>query len=284
MRLHWMSAALLGAVLSGACGGSQNAQNTEETVPADTTAAVEPAPAPAAEPVSPPVDTAPAVTAPPTKPASRPAASSRPSSASSAAAPARTEAPAPAPAPAAPAPRAPQYRTLRVPANTALALELLTPLSSETTTLETPVKARLKQAINVDGYTILPVGTQLAGNVTEVESAGRVKGRSRLAFAFTDVTVPGGAREKLKTSPVVVEGESTKGQDAAKIGVGAGVGAVIGGILGGGSGAAKGAAIGGGAGTGVVLATKGKEVTLAEGADVATTLADPFELRVRVED
>jgi hypothetical protein len=171
-----------------------------------------------------------------------------------------------------------------VPANTPLALELLTPLSSETTTLESPVKARLKQAISVDGFTILPVGTQLTGNVTEVESAGRVKGRSRLAFAFTDVTVPGGAREKLKTSPIVFEGESSKGQDAAKIGVGAGVGAVIGGILGGGSGAAKGAAIGGGAGTGVVLATKGKEVTVAEGADVAATLAEPFELRVRVDD
>ena len=146
------------------------------------------------------------------------------------------------------------------------------------------MRARLKQAVSVDGYPILPAGTQLVGNVTEVESAGRVKGRSRLAFAFTEVTIPGGAREKLKTNPVVFEGESSKGQDAAKIGVGAGVGAVIGGILGGGSGAAKGAAIGGGAGTGVVLATKGKEVTVAEGAEVAATLADPFDLRVRVDD
>jgi hypothetical protein len=73
-------------------------------------------------------------------------------------------------------------------------------------------------------------------------------------------------------------------QDATKIGVGAGVGAVIGGILGGGSGAAKGAAIGGAAGTGAVLATKGKEVTVAEGADIAATLTEPLELRVRVED
>ena len=171
-----------------------------------------------------------------------------------------------------------------MPTNTALTLELLTPLSSETTTLEAPVKARLKQAISVDGLTVLPVGTQLAGNVTDVASAGRVKGRSRLAFAFTEVTVPGGSREKIATNPIVFEGESSTGQDAAKIGVGAGVGAVIGGILGGGSGAAKGAAIGGGAGTGVVLATKGKEVNVAEGADVAATLASPFDLRVRVED
>src|SRR5688572_18459516 len=128
MKSHWMTAALLGALLSGACGG-QNAQNTEETVPAETTAAVEPAPAPAAEPVSPPADTAPAVTP---APRPRPTTPSRPAPAASAAPAAPREAPAPAPA-AAPAPRAPQYRTLRVPANTALALELLTPLSSETT-------------------------------------------------------------------------------------------------------------------------------------------------------
>jgi len=277
-----MTAALLGAVLSGACGSSQNAQKTEETVPPEATAAAEPAAPPAAEPVSPAADTAPVAAAPArpaSRPASRPSTPSRPAPAATAAAPAPRD-----PAPATPAPRAPEYRTLRVPANTALTLELLTPLSSETTTLESPVRARLKQAISVDGFAILPIGTQLAGNVTEVEGAGRVKGRSRLAFAFTEVTVPGGAREKLKTNPVVFEGESSKGQDAAKIGVGAGVGAVIGGILGGGSGAAKGAAIGGGAGTGAVLATKGKEVTVAEGADVATTLAEPFDLRVRVDD
>ena len=35
--------------------------------------------------------------------------------------------------------------------------------------------------------------------------------------------------------------------------------------------------------TGAVLATKGKEVTVAEGADIAATLSDPFEMRVRVE-
>ena len=65
-----------------------------------------------------------------------------------------------------------------------------------------------------------------------------------------------------------------------KIGGGAGIGAVIGGIVGGASGAAKGAAIGGAAGTGAVLATRGKEVELAAGTDLNTTLASPFDVRV----
>jgi len=55
---------------------------------------------------------------------------------------------------------------------------------------------------------------------------------------------------------------------------------VIGGILGGKSGAATGAAVGGGAGTGVVLATKGKEVRLGPGTDVTTRLTAPVTVRV----
>ena len=74
---------------------------------------------------------------------------------------------------------------------------------------------------------------------------------------------------------------ATKGEDATKIGIGAGAGAIIGGLLGGKSGAAKGGAIGGGAGTGVVLATKGKEIRLAPGADVTTTLTAPLTVRIR---
>jgi hypothetical protein len=57
---------------------------------------------------------------------------------------------------------------------------------------------------------------------------------------------------------------------------------VIGGLLGGGDGTAKGAAIGGGAGTGVVLATKGKEMRLGPGADVTSRLTAPLTMRVRV--
>lgn len=167
-----------------------------------------------------------------------------------------------------------------MPANTALPLELLTALSSETSEVETPVRARLKQTISVDGYPVLPAGTQFTGVVTEVAKAGRVKGRARLAFAFTEATIEG-SREKIRTNPIVFEAETTRGEDATKIGVGAGIGAAIGGILGGGSGAAKGAAIGGAAGTGAVLATRGQAASVAEGADLAATLADPYVATVR---
>jgi hypothetical protein len=167
-----------------------------------------------------------------------------------------------------------------VPAGTALPLELLTPLSSETAQVETPVRARVRQTINVDGLTAIPQGTVLTGTVTDVARAGRVQGRSRLAIRFDSATV-NGVRENLRTNPVVFEGEATKKEDATKIGVGAGIGAAIGAIAGGGSGAAKGAAIGGAAGTGAVLATRGKEVELAEGADITATTASALTVEAR---
>jgi hypothetical protein len=159
-------------------------------------------------------------------------------------------------------------------------LELTTAVSSETAQIEQPVSARLRQSVMVDGVTVLPAGAIVNGEVVDVDRPGRVQGRARLGLRFTSVTVDG-RREELRTNPVTFEGEQTKGEDATKIGAGAGVGAIIGGILGGGDGAAKGAAIGGAAGTGAVLATRGKDVTLASGADVNATLASAVDIDVR---
>jgi len=129
---------------------------------------------------------------------------------------------------------------------------------------------------------VLPAGTVVNGNVIDVARAGRVQGRSRLTFRFTEAEIDGG-REDFRTNPITFEGEATKGEDATKIGGGAAAGAIIGGILGGGSGAVKGAAIGGAAGTGAVLATRGREVTLAAGTEIAATLATPFFVQVPVQ-
>ena len=86
----------------------------------------------------------------------------------------------------------------------------------------------------------------------------------------------------MSTDQISRQAPATKGEDATKIGIGAGAGAAIGAILGGKKGAAEGAAVGGGAGTGVVLATKGKEVRLGSGADVTTQLTAPLRVPVLV--
>jgi hypothetical protein len=174
------------------------------------------------------------------------------------------------------------YRDVTAAVGTTLSLSLITPLSSETAKVETPVTARLRQPIVVDGFTVVPAGATLHGDVTDVERAGRVKGRSRLVIRFTQVQVDG-QRDPFRTNALTFEGEETKGEDAVKVGGGAGIGAIIGGIVGGASGAAKGAAIGGAAGAGTVLATRGKDVVLAEGTELNATTASPYSVRVEVK-
>jgi len=271
MTKHLMSVVLLSTALATGCGGSSNEtpQNPET-----------PAPAPAAQPATteapPPAAPAPAAPAPrqaaprqsvaPSRPAAQPAASNA--------------APAPAPRPAEP-PR-PVYRDVSAAVGTSLSLSLITPLSTETAKVETPVTARLRQPVVVDGFTVVPAGATLHGDVIDVERAGRVKGRSRLVIRFSEVQV-NGQRDPFRSNALTFEGEATKGEDATKVGGGAGIGAVIGGIVGGASGAAKGAAIGGAAGAGTVLATRGRDVELAEGTELNTSLASPYSVRVEVK-
>ena len=178
------------------------------------------------------------------------------------------------------APEPPPARDVMIPSGITLRLDLGTALATDTTKVEDAVTATLRQAVSVDGEVVLPAGTVLRGVVTTVERPGRVKGRARLSYRFTRM-VADGATYEVRTAPVGHEGEATKSEDATKIGVAAGAGAVLGGILGGGDGAAKGAAIGGAAGTGTVLATRGRDLKLAPGANIATTLTAPVSVKVK---
>ena len=167
-----------------------------------------------------------------------------------------------------------------IPAGTTLPLSLTSSIASDTSVVEDSVTAELTRAIEINGREVLPAGTRLSGNVTEVDDSGRVKGRAMIAFRFTSLSM-NGDRYDVRANASSHLAPATKGEDATKIGIGAGAGAIIGGLLGGKDGAAKGAVVGGGAGTGVVLATKGKEVRLGPGADVTTQLTAPLTVRVR---
>jgi hypothetical protein len=183
-----------------------------------------------------------------------------------------------------PAPASPEFRQVTVPAGTVLRVELRTAVGSATSNVEDPVRGTLSRAITIDGLEAVPAGSVVAGTVTEAARSARVKGRARVAFRFSSLDTPGDAeRLTIRTATVVREAEATKKKDAATIGGGAAAGAVIGGIVGGGDGAAKGAAIGGGAGTGVVLSTRGKEVSLPAGTSVSVKLTEPLTVRVRVK-
>jgi hypothetical protein len=302
-----MVAALLSSALVAGCNGrnndnSQNSDQNQAAAPANAPAAtdqtVAPAPQPQTQQPYTPADSS-AVRTERSTTAPRATAGRRESTRTTA--PSRTE-PAPqanssysnAPAvglppresnrpaeTAAPAPRLPEYREVTIPAGTALPLQMTSTISSESAQVEAPVSAKLQNALLINGDTVIPAGSVLRGTVTDVERSGRVQGRAHLSFAFNEVNMNGG-RENLKTNPLTFEAEQTKGEDATKVGAGAIGGAILGGILGGKKGAGKGAIAGGAAGTGVVLATRGKEVTVTEGTSVTATLAQPMTVRVRI--
>ena len=180
-----------------------------------------------------------------------------------------------------PVSEAARVREVTIPAGTTLTMALTSAVSSKSSSVEDPVNATLRRAIVVDGTTVVPAGSAVSGYVSEADRSGRVKGRARIGVRFTSLRADD-ARYDIRTAAIAREAPGTKKKDAVKIGAGAGAGAVIGALAGGKKGAAIGGAVGAGGGTGVVLATRGEEVTLGRGAVVTTRLTEPLTVRVPV--
>ena len=173
----------------------------------------------------------------------------------------------------------PQYAEVTVPAGTTLSLTLESGLASDVSQVEDSVRARIERPVMVDGMLAIPQGSMASGTVIAVEASGKVTGRAQLAFRFDQLHIDRD-RYEIRSDTVSYKAESTKTEDAKKIGIGAGAGAIIGGLLGGGRGAGAGAAIGGGAGTAMVLTTAGTEVLLQPRTPVEVSLAEPLVLLI----
>jgi len=175
-----------------------------------------------------------------------------------------------------------QSRDVTVPAGTVIPIVLDSHVASDTSRVETPVRAHVRRAIVIDGLTAIPAGSALSGYVTQIQRAGRVKGRARLAFRFDRLSTTGSNQHRsISTSTVSRIAPATKARDARTIALPAAGGAIVGGIVGGKKGAAIGAAAGGGGGTAVVLSTRGREVRLGPGAVASVRLLSPVIIRVR---
>ncbi len=175
--------------------------------------------------------------------------------------------------------QAAEDRDITVPAGTVLPLVLDSYVASDSSRLEDTVHAHLRRSIVIRDQVVIPAGSSLTGYVTSVERSGRVKGRARLAFRFSRLSLPAAGQVRIRTSSVARLAPATKAKDATTIALPAAGGAIVGAITGGKKGAAIGAAAGGGAGTAVVLSTRGREVRLGPGAVVGVTLLEPITLR-----
>jgi hypothetical protein len=164
--------------------------------------------------------------------------------------------------------------SLAIPRNTILALELLTPLSTDASQRGDRFQARVVEPAQYAGFIV-------DGRVSQVKRPGKVKGVAELQLAFdqirsTDQRTATLHAELLEITPMGdnmpdvdaeggVKGRDSTKDDAAKVGAASGIGAIIGAIAGGGKGAAIGAIIGGGAGTAGVMTQRGKDIRLDKG-------------------
>lgn len=172
-------------------------------------------------------------------------------------------------------------REVTIPAGTVLPIDLETPVGSDISRPEQPVRGRLRRPVSVHGTQVLPSGTEVLGNVTAAERPGRVKGRGYVALRFNELEIPGEGRAHITTSTVSRMAPATKGKDAIEILAPAAGGAVLGRVLGGKKGAREGAVVGGAAGTGYVLSTRGKDVRLGKGTNLNVNLKAPVSVPVR---
>ncbi|MBL8291780.1 MAG: hypothetical protein JNN08_08085 [Bryobacterales bacterium] len=214
-----------------------------------------PAPAPAVEPTPAPV----VAPTPAPQPEPEPA-------------PVRVE-PRPEPRPAPPPP--PEPRKVTIPEGTVVAIQLSERISTETHKDGDTFSGTLSQPLVVEGLVLAERNSRVQGKVTQSVQSGRVKGVAQLGLELTTITTSDKQRLTVQSAPFVKTAETTRGSDAAKVGVGAAIGAAIGAIAGGGKGAAIGAGAGGAAGAGTVAATRGKAAELPVETRISFRLTAP---------
>lgn len=164
--------------------------------------------------------------------------------------------------------------SVTVPAGTALEVELLETLSSETSQIGDTVRARVAGSVYEDGVAAIPAGSEIVGVVSDVQGLRRVGGRARLAVDFTELVLPSGAAVPIQASYSQV-GKSETAKDAATIGGAAAAGGVLGKqIEKDRKGAVIGAILGAAAGTAIATKTRGRQITLPSGTALTLSLAD----------
>jgi hypothetical protein len=167
-----------------------------------------------------------------------------------------------------------------VPTGSKLVIQLVDPISSETSKEGATFVAVLSEALSVGGIEVAPRGADVRGRITNANEAGRIAGKAELGLELTQLYV-NGIPYALSTSEYAEAGESRTGQTVKRAGIGAGLGAVIGAIAGGGKGAAIGAGVGAGAGTASQVLTKGEKLNIPAETQLEFTLRSPLVIAAR---
>jgi hypothetical protein len=193
---------------------------------------------------------------------------------------------------AAPTPAATE---LKIPAGTKVPLALKQAISTKNARPGDAVYAETTFPVVLNSRVVIPAGTYVQGRISQVQRAGRVKGRAEVLMHFTTLiypsgytvvlpgsieNVPGAEKSTVKDQEGTIRQDSQTGEKAGKVAEAAGTGAVIGGLSQGGKGALYGAGIGGAVGTAIALLSRGSDVRMEAG----TTLEMVIQREVVVDN
>lgn len=186
------------------------------------------------------------------------------------------------PDPPAPPPPPPPPAMVTIPAATTIGVALDRTLRTDSNQVEDQFTATTTAAIVIDGKIAIPAGATLQGRLTAVEEPHRTSGRASMTLQFEEFLADDGSVYAITAQPITVEAEPDKVSDKKKVAIGGVVGGLLGAL---GSkkkvkGAAVGAAIGAAAGGAVALATKGKQLELAQGHEFTLEIVQPVVVPV----
>ena len=186
----------------------------------------------------------------------------------------------------------PSEAKITIPAESTIPLQLRSSISSRTAYVGQAVYCQTIYPITSGDRIVIPVGTYVKGEVTQVKRPGRVKGKAQLGLRFDSMTFPNGATVSLRSvlsgfggngdesfsrREGKIEGDSSKAKDTETVAGTTAEGTVIGGLATRtGKGAGIGALGGGLGGLAMVLATRGKEIVMPAGTDLELQLTRPL--------
>ena len=181
-------------------------------------------------------------------------------------------------------PEPPRLEELTIKEDSVVGIRLETLVTTETAKVEDRVLASVTRDVMVDGRTAIPTGARLEGVVSQVETGGKFKGRSRVGIRFTQVVLSDNHRIPIKTETIFRDGDAPGGEATAKIGASAVVGAIIGSVIGGKKGAAIGAGAGAAGGTAVVAKGGRNDAIIPAGTLLTVRLTAPVKVTIEKTD
>ncbi|MHB8217220.1 MAG: BON domain-containing protein [Candidatus Sulfotelmatobacter sp.] len=184
------------------------------------------------------------------------------------------------PPPPPPAPALPQKVTIEQ--GTQMSIRLVDSIDSEKNQVGDTFHASLNAPLSAEGSEAIPAGTDVAGHIVDLKSAGKFSGQSLVVLQLDTISA-NGRTYTLQTDQYRKEGASRGKNTAEKVGGGAIVGGIIGAIAGGGKGAAIGTAAGAGVGGGVQAASKSQQIKLPSETVLNFTLQAPVTV-IRPQD